>query len=48
MGQKTYDEQDDRECSNGGAVLWLILSVIYSIGLMMACLAGALLAGWRG
>jgi hypothetical protein len=47
MAQRAYDENGE-ECSSGGAVLWMVLAVIYTIGLGLACLAGALLAGWRG
>ena len=47
MAQRAYDEKDEYE-SSGGAVFWMVLAVIYMIGLGLACLAGALLAGWRG
>jgi branched-subunit amino acid ABC-type transport system permease component len=47
MAQRAYDE-DQEECRSAGVIFWMALCVIYALGLGMACLAGALLAGWRG
>ena len=47
MVTKNYSKTDDGEDSRGGAVFWLVVAVVYALGLVMACGVGAYLAGWR-
>ena len=43
----TIHNPDDDE-STGGAVLWLLFSIIYAAGLALACAGGYWLAGLGG
>lgn len=47
MATKKYSDYDDGQDCTGGAVFWVVLALVYALGIVMACGVGAYLAGWR-